>query len=104
MAFTYETVTAVPMANVTVQKRLRDGVDFQYLISANKGYVLHDNAYDDHPLDESTGMPSSKLAPGYTGATVTVGANYDFAANSRELYAVLRTSVPKDRVFGGVKN
>lgn len=102
--FTYETVTTIPIENVAVRKRLRDGVEFQYLISANKGYVLHDGAYDDYPLDENTGMSSDKLVQGYTGATVTVGANYDFVANPRELYAAPYISVPKDRIFGGGKN
>ena len=101
MAYTYEDVIPTLIPNTIMQKRLRDGVQTTYLITAVDGYVLHDNLldrYEDYDDDEN---PIGDLILGYYSGTRTVGANYDFTANPREFYAVPESSVPADRIFGG---
>lgn len=100
MAFTYEEVNPPIIENTIMQMRLRDGVDFQYMITPSKGYVLHDKNYDDTMMDEMTGEIIT-VALGYRTSTATCGANYDFVANPREFYAVPENEVPADQIFGG---
>lgn len=101
---TYEVVTPTPIENVTVTKVFSDGVHKIYRLKAVDGYVLHDNRYDYYAFDEESGMPSTEVTLGYTGGTVSANARYDFTANPYEFYAVLRTSVPENQIFGGVDN
>lgn len=89
---TYEAVEPTPIANALVQKCYQDGVHKSYFITPNEGYVLHDNAYDFEDMDGNQFL-------GYRTTTATCGANYDFAVNSREFYAVLETDVPADQIF-----
>lgn len=102
MAYTYEDVTPTLIANTTMQKRLLNGVHKSYLITANEGYVLHDNTLDYTDIDPVTG--EEVLVLGFTDNTKTCGANYDFTANSREFYAVPRNEVPENQIFGGGNN
>jgi hypothetical protein len=104
MVITYEDVTPSLIANTTMQKRLFDGVHKTYLITPNEGYVLHDNTLDECEYDPETGELIRVVNLGYTDNTTTCGYNYDFAANSREFYAVLRTEVPENQIFGGGNN
>lgn len=104
MAFTYEDVNPTLIENTTMRKRLRDGVDYQYLITANSGYVLHDTNRDYELFDE-IGDPvldengEQIIKQGFTRATATCAANYDFTANPREFFAVLESEVPADQIF-----
>jgi hypothetical protein len=99
MAWTYEDVTPTLIANTTIQKGLLNGVHKIYLITPIDGYVLHDNRLaTDIDIE---GNPIDPPTPGYTTATVTVAANYDFTANPNNIYAVLRNTVPEDQIFGG---
>lgn len=102
MAFTYEDVNPTLIANTVMQKRLRDGVDYQYRITPADGYVLHDkalDAYDGGYTEE--GEPIGNLILGFTTGTCTVAASYDFTANPREFYAAPSDTVPEDQIFGG---
>lgn len=99
LKYTYENVTPSFIANTTMQKRFMDGVAIAYTIKADDGYVLHDNTMDWTDIDPETG--ESVLNLGYAVGTKTCGADYDFAENSREFYAVAENSVPADRIFGG---
>ena len=96
MAFTYEDVTPTLIPNTNMRLRLRDGVPYQYLISASEGYVLHETGYDYPDMNDET-----IIHKGYTVGTVSCSVNYDFETNPREIYAVLRTDVPADDIFGG---
>ena len=100
MAITYEEVTPTPIENATVRKVLRDGVAGSYYIKANDGYVLHDNTLDTNIYDENYENVIG-TNPGYSPGTCSCGINYDWEANPREFYAVLRSEVPADQIFGG---
>ena len=94
MAYTYEDVIPSLIPNTTMYKKLRDGVHTTYAIIPIDGYVLHDKSRD--WIDFET----EELKLGYTTGTATCAANYDFAANPREFYAVPSNSVPSDQIFG----
>jgi hypothetical protein len=88
--------------NTTMQAYYNDAdVLRSYKISPCGGYVLHGNTLDTPVYDEETGEETGEVILGYTRATASVGYNYDFEANLREIYAVLESSVPADQIFGG---
>lgn len=91
--YTYEDVIPSLIENTVMQKRLRDGVHRTYVIAPADGFVLHDNGFD--YID-----PDGNVTLGYASGSITVAANYDFVANSRELYAVPADSVPADQIYG----
>jgi hypothetical protein len=72
-----------------------------YRIYPNEGYVLHDNSYDQPVFDEETGEETGEIMLGYIPypAFVTVGYNYDFTANPRQLYCVPADTVPENQIF-----
>lgn len=103
MAFTYEEVNPPIIENTIMQKRLRDGVAVQYMLTPSEGYVLHDKNYDDTMMDETTGEIIT-TALGYRTSTATCAISYDFEENPREFYAVPENDVPADHIFGGGSN
>lgn len=96
MAYSYEDLNPTLIENTTMQKTLLNGVHRSYRITPISGYVLHDKS-----LDFAIDFEGVDIRQGYTTATCTCGANYDFAANPREFFAVLADSVPSDQIFGG---
>lgn len=101
MAIVREDLNPTLIENTVMQKVYYDGVHRQYTIEAIDGYVLHDKRLDWYDTDPDTYEDVFKL--GYTGATKSVAANYDFDANPYELYAVPVDSVPADQIFGTQK-
>ena len=101
MAVTRGDYVTSPIANTTMQEKLRDGVLYMYALKAETGYVLHDKAGDWDDMDEN-GNITMKLA--FYRGECTCLATYDFVANPREFYAVVEDSVPTDQIFGGVGN
>lgn len=99
--WTEEVVTPTPIENATAVKRLSDGVHKTYRITPNEGYVLHDNMLDEEVVDPESGEPTGEVILRYYEGTRSVAASYDFVANPREFYAVLRTTVPEDNICGG---
>jgi hypothetical protein len=75
-----------------------------YFIEAVEGYVLHDNRFDERVVDPETGEETGEIILGYASGSISVGYNYDFAANPRQIYAVPRDSVDENYIFGGVNN
>lgn len=105
MPVTYEAVIPAPIENTTVKKAFLNGVATVYYISANDGYVLHDNVLDVYEeFDATTGEPIGEPVLGYSEGTKSCGINYDWDANPREFYAVLRSSVPENQIFSGGGN
>lgn len=72
-----------------------------YRITPDEGYVIHAKTLDTDIYDEESREPTGKIIKGYTRATVSVGYNYNFEGNPLEIYAVLESEVPPDRIFGG---
>ena len=72
-----------------------------YYIAPIEGYVLHSTGYDTEVFDEETGEPTGEIIPGYIPypAYVSVGYNYDFDANPRQIYAVPQDTVPENQIF-----
>lgn len=101
MAVTYEGVTPPLIENTIMQKMFINGVHNAYYIAPAEGYVIHDKMYDEEVIDDETHEPTGEIRLGYTGGTISVGANYDFVANPREVYAVLRSTVDENYIFGG---
>lgn len=75
-----------------------------YRITPKEGYVLHTKNFDIPVIDEETGEETGATIPGYTPATISVGYNYNFEENPFEIYAVLRSEVPENQIFGGGDN
>lgn len=77
-----------------------------YFIAPIEGYVLHDNSYDSEVIDPETLEPTGEILKGYIPypASVTVGYNYDFTANQREIYAVPADTVPENQIFNNGGN
>ena len=94
--YTYEDVNPTLIENTTMQKRLRNGTHIQYTVTPNDGFVLHDA-----DLDFTNPEDLEAVVQGYTTGTCSCSASYDFEANPREFFAVLRTSVGEDQIFGG---
>lgn len=72
-----------------------------YYIAPIEGYVLHHTSYDTEVIDEATGEPTGEIILGYIPypASVTVGYNYDFEANPKQIYAVPADTVPENQIF-----
>lgn len=118
MAYTYENVIPSLIPNTTMYKKIRDGVHTTYAITANDGYVLHDNSADVIVTDPDTLEPTGEVIFYYARGTKTCGANYDFspvtvtdengvehtAYGSREFFARPESEVPADQIFGGGNN
>lgn len=77
MIFVYEDVRPTLIPNTIIQKRLRDGVDYQYWIEAVDGYVLHDKRIDE-PVYDDFGNETEEIMPWFKIGVTTVAANYDF--------------------------
>lgn len=94
--------------NATMKKRVDDttGELLSYRIYPNEGYVLHSTSYDKEVFDEETGEPTGEILPGFIPypAFVTVGYNYDFTANPRQLYCVPQDTVPENQIFNNGGN
>ena len=94
MTVTYKDIKPTLIENTTMQKMLIDDVFKAYTITPNEDYVLHDKTLDSVEHNEEIGEEAVIL--GFYRGTKTCGANYDFALNSREFYAVLASSVPEN--------
>lgn len=78
-----------------------DGRLMSYVIAPVDGYVIHDKEYDEVVVDVETLEPTGEVRLGYTGGSISVGRNYNFEENSREIYAVPRSEVDENYIFGG---
>ena len=71
-----------------------------YFVYPCEGYVLHSSSFDDPVIDDETGLETGEVILGYIDSFVGVTRNYDFQANPLNIYAVLESEVPADRIFG----
>ena len=72
-----------------------------YIIAAAEGHLLHDEQYDFPEVDEETLEPTGETLLGYIPypAPVSVGYNYDFEANPRNIFTVPEGTVPENQIF-----
>lgn len=89
--------------NTTMQAYYNnDGMLLSYRIHAADGYVIHDKETDAPILDPDTLEETGEIMLGYC-YQLSVGFNYDFEANPREIYAVPENEVPADSIFGSTE-
>lgn len=76
-----------------------------YYIAPIEGYVLHYKELDQPELDENLNE-TGNILKGYIPypSSMTVGYNYDFEANPREIYAVPADTVPENQIFNNGGN
>ena len=101
MASHEEIVNPTLIENTTMTILYLNNVAIAYKITADDGYVLHDNVLDKTIYDDETDEPTGEVVLGYSAGTKSCGINYDWDANPREFYAVLRSSVPENQIFSG---
>jgi hypothetical protein len=96
----YVDVTPV-FENTTMQASYNSSnVLIGYRVSPCEGYVLHSSSFDDPVIDEETGLETGEVILGYIDSFVGLTRNYNFETNPLNIYAVLKTEVPADRIFG----
>lgn len=74
--------------NTICEAREIDGGIVYYKVRPEDGYKLHEKGLDMPIIDDETGKETGKIQCGYTTAFTTVGANYDWETNPRQIYAV----------------
>ena len=99
--YTYEDIIPSYIPNTTLQKGYSNGVANSYWIRPCEGYVLHDKNLDQDVFDPVTWEPTGEVLLGFTPLLSTTMIDYDWETNPREFYAVLRTEVPENQIFGG---
>ena len=57
-----------------------------YRIYPKDGYLLHEDSLDEQIFDDSGN--ETGVITNYTSSFITAGANYDFKANPRNIYAI----------------
>lgn len=75
-----------------------------YCVYPCEGYVLHSASYDEPVIDEETGLETGEVILGYIDSYVGLNRMYNFETNPLNIYAVLRSEVPADRIFGAGDN
>lgn len=99
-----------PMAETLLENTsMKLGVDSvtgqpkKYEITPNEGYVLHDNSYDTYAEydDEGNGIGEKTLGYRTSSASCSIA---QFNSNYYEFYAVLRSEVPENQIFGTGNN
>ena len=76
--------------NTAMTLSLIEGVPAAYYIAPNEGYVLHDKLYDSIEYDNDTMEETGNIILGYRTSTASCSINYDFEANPREFYTILK--------------
>lgn len=99
MTVTYEIATDLVFPNITIFRRMVDGVHKGYQMNANDGYVVYDTTANNTELDPDT-MEERPVTYYYTGAFLPT--NYNFA--NFPYVAVPRDSVDENYIFGGGDN
>lgn len=72
--------------NVVIEEKIINSKKI-YKIYPEKGYKLHEKSRDEIAVDEN-GNETGEVLLGYTEGVITASADYDFAKNEREIYAV----------------
>lgn len=97
--WTYEVATEFNFPNITIYKRLRDGIQTGWRANANEGYVFYDPNEINLELDPETG---EDIQVTYYFRVSYLPLNHNFA-NFRYV-AVPESEVPADKILGGSNN
>lgn len=65
-----------------------------YDISPAEGYLLHNIVFDKYESDSK-----QLISRGYSPSSCSVGKDYDFEANPKEIYAIKRDDVGENDVI-----
>ena len=99
MAYNYEIATEYNYSNLTVLKRLKDGVQTAWRIVPNEGYVMYDVNSEDYEFDPETGEEVQVI---YYYTSWDLPLNYNFA--NFHWAAKPRTEVDENYIFGVTDN
>lgn len=97
--YTQELDTSFNFPNITVYKKLKDGVHYAYSVKANDGYVMYDTTANNTEIDPET-MQEIPVIYYYT--EFSCPKNKDFT--NFTWVAVLRSSVDENYIFGAGDN
>ena len=97
----YADVIPSLVENTTTQKRIdvETGKTLSYWIRPDEGYLIHTKEYDEPVYDEETMEETGEIRLGFTRGLVTVGHNYDFETNQREIYTISKNEIPEGSVI-----
>lgn len=90
----YKDISPAPIENTVMTQVIRDGMHMVTRICPKAGFALHDKAGQWEDPDTQ-----ARFDAYYTG-TCSCGADYDFAENPRQFYAVKAETVPNNQIFG----
>lgn len=94
--YTYEVATEFDFPNLTIERKLRDGVQIAWRLTANDGYVFYDTTANDTVFDPDT---MEEIPIIYYYRVRSLSLNRDFT--NFPFVAVPENSVPADQIFGG---
>lgn len=87
----YEDIIPSLITNTTMKKGFVNGVHKNVQIIPNEGYILHDKNLDMYTEFDAAGSGIGEITLGFNDGITSVRYDYDFDANPREFYAVLKT-------------
>lgn len=97
--YTLEVATEYNFPNITVYKKLKDGIHYAWQVNPDSGYVMYNTAANDTELDPDTEQP---VPVTYYYTIMSCPLSYDF--DNFTWVAVPRESVDENYIFGGGDN
>lgn len=94
MMYTEIVATEYNFPNITIFKKLKDGVHYAWRVATNSGYVMYDTTSNTMDYDEE----GNAFPVTYYYTVAHCPLNYKFGNFS--WVTVPRESVPKDMIFG----
>lgn len=96
--YTHELSTEYVFPNISVYKKLKDGVQYGWRVNANEGYVIYDPNAPQIELDEN----ENEITVFYYYTIKQLPLSFDFS--TFPWVAVPRDSVDENYIFGGGDN
>lgn len=105
MAIIYSPMAETLLENTTMQLGVDSvtGQEKKYRITPNEGYILHDNSYDTYADYDENGNGIGEVILGYRTSTASCTIA-QFNSNYYDFYAVPRSEVPENQIFGTDNN
>lgn len=97
--YTVEVATEYSFPNITVYKKLKDGVQYAWRINPNEGYVMYDTRDETtEPREDPETGEIIEVPVTYYYTVASLPLRYDF--DNFPWVAVLRSSVDENYIFG----